>query len=187
MKWRSDIEWVRSQDPAAPGPFLTALITPGLHAVWMHRIYSRLWRRGILRPFGSLLYRLSTMITRINLHPEAIISSPMAIDHGTGVIIGPNVFIGMRVLIYQGTRIGVDGEKVGDQTLVGDDCMVGAGAKIMRGVVVGPHSKVGANAVVLTPVPPNSTAVGIPAQVRYPVANRVEGLSNDLVDPALFI
>lgn len=186
MRIRQEIEWLRSRDPAAPGLFLTAVISPGLHAVWMHRVYSRLCRRRASRILGRLVYRSTVLLTRVDLHPNAIIGSPIAIDHGLDVVVGGDAVVGDRVLVYQGARVGVDGGLNGRITVVGSDCMIGAGAVIERGVVIGDGASIGANAFVRTDVPAGMTAVGVPARVRAG-GNPSSRLGASNIDPSLLI
>ena len=161
-----EIRAVMAGDPAAQGPVATATTATGLHAIWMHRAAHRLWQRQATRGLARIIRLFSRAVTQIDIHPSAVIGSPVFIDHGTGVVIGPNTVIGSGTLIYQGTTIAAAGPATAAQTVIGSDCMIGSGATILRGVHVGGRCNIGANAVVATDVPENSVAVGVPAQYK---------------------
>ncbi len=162
---RSDLAVVRSRDPAARGAFETALIYPGLHAVWAHRLAHRLWSMN-LRFFARWLSAAASALTGVDIHPAAQLGRGIFIDHAQGVVIGETAVVGDDVTIYQGVTLG--GTSLAHEKrhpTIGDRVVLGAGAKILGAITIGDDSRVGANAVVLHPVPPNSVVVGIPGRV----------------------
>lgn len=159
------VQAVKSRDPAARSTAEVLLLYSGVHAVIAHRKAHKLLEDG--HPFlARVVSQTARHFTGIEIHPGAKIGKGLLIDHGMGVVIGETAEIGDNCTIYQGVTLGGTGKDVGKRhpTLV-DNVMVGAGAKILGPVTVGSGSKVAANAVVLHEVPPDSTAVGIPAKV----------------------
>ncbi len=162
---RSDLAAVRSRDPAARGVWETALVYPGLHAVWAHRFAHRLWCAN-QRSLARLVATLSRMLTGVDIHPAAQLGSRVFIDHALGVVIGETAIVGDDVTIYQGVTLG--GTSLAREKrhpTIGDRVVIGSGAKILGAITIGDDSRIGANAVVLHPVPPNSVVVGIPGRV----------------------
>ena len=162
---RSDLAAVRARDPAARGVWETALVYPGLHAVWAHRIAHRLWcanAKFLARGLAST----ARMLTGVDIHPAAHLGSRLFIDHALGVVIGETAVVGDDVTIYQGVTLG--GTSLAREKrhpTIGDRVVIGSGAKILGAITIGDDSRIGANAVVLHPVPPNSVVVGIPGRV----------------------
>ena len=156
---------VQSRDPAARSTTEVLLLYSGVHAVIAHRKAHQLLEDG--HPFlARLVSQAARHFTGIEIHPGAKIGKGLLIDHGMGVVIGETAEIGDNCTIYQGVTLGGTGKDVGKRhPTLGDNVMVGAGAKILGPVKVGSGSKIAANAVVLNAVPENSTAVGIPAKV----------------------
>jgi serine O-acetyltransferase len=162
---REDIRSVFERDPAARSTLELLLSYPGLQAVWAHRTEHWMWVHGL-----KLLARWFSQITRfwtgIEIHPGAKIGHSFFIDHGMGVVIGETSEIGDRVTIYHGVTLGGTSLQKGKRhPTLEDDVVVGAGAKVLGNIVVGTHSRIGANAVVVKSVPPNSVVVGVPGQV----------------------
>ncbi|WP_353111915.1 serine O-acetyltransferase EpsC [Microbacterium sp.] len=164
---REDITAAKRRDPAARTRFEVALLYPGLHAVWAHRVWHAMWRRGWRLPAraGSQLTR---WLTGIEIHPGARIGRRFFIDHGMGVVIGETAEVGDDVMLYHGVTLGGKGS---DDTgkrhpTLEDGVSVGSGAKILGPVRVGTRSVVGANAVVTRDAPPYSILVGVPARPR---------------------
>lgn len=156
---------VLERDPAARGGWEVALTYPGLHAVWMHRVAHRLWLANLHFP-ARLLSMFSRFATGIEIHPAATIGPRLFIDHGMGVVVGETAEIGADVTIYHGVTLGGSSlEKGKRHPTLGDRVVVGAGAKILGGFEVGAGSRIGANAVVVKPVPPNSVVIGVPGQI----------------------
>lgn len=162
---RSDIQSVFERDPAARSILEVLLCYPGLHAVWGHRIAHWLWNRN-LRLLARLLSHFMRALTGIEIHPGAKIGPNLFIDHGMGVVIGETAEIGACVTLYHGVTLGgVSLNKGKRHPTLRDNVVVGAGAKILGAIEVGENSRIGANAVVVKPVPPNSVVVGVPGQV----------------------
>ncbi|HEV2974756.1 MAG TPA: serine O-acetyltransferase [Solirubrobacteraceae bacterium] len=169
---RRDLQAARTRDPAARDVGQLELLAtwPGIHALLAHRIAHALDAAGV-----PLLPRLISMVVRtltgIEIHPAANIGGGLFIDHGAGVVIGETAAIGENVTLYQGVTLGGTGFATGKRhPTVQDNVTIGSGAKLLGPITVGHGAKIGANSVVITDVPPNSTVVGNPG---HPV--RVEG------------
>ena len=156
---------VKQRDPAARSTVEILMLYSGVHAMAAHRIANRLHKEG--KFFSArAVSQISRHLTGIEIHPGATIGKGLFIDHGMGVVIGETAEIGDGCTIYQGVTLGGTGKDVGKRhPTLGDNVMVGAGAKVLGPVKIGSNSKIAANAVVLREVPENSTAVGIPAKV----------------------
>lgn len=155
----------QARDPAARSKAEILLLYPGVHALIFHRVSHWLWGHG-LRFLGRLNSQLARHCTGIEIHPGATIGKGLFIDHGMGVVIGETAEIGNDCTIYQGVTLGGTGKDVGKRhPTLGNNVMIGAGAKVLGPVTVGSNSKIAAGAVVLREVPKNCTAVGIPAKV----------------------
>ncbi len=163
---REDIAAARRRDPAARSGVEVALLYPGLHAVWGHRVWHALWRRR-LRFVARMGSQITRWFTGIEIHPGARIGRRFFIDHGTGVVIGETAEIGDDVMIYHGVTLGGRTRDHGKRhPTLEDGVSVGAGAKILGPVRVGARSVVGANAVVTKDAPADSILVGVPAKPR---------------------
>lgn len=162
---RADLNAALQRDPAARSRFEIAVLYPGLHAVWMHRISHGLWRRGF-KFVARALSQMARGITGIEIHPGATIGRGLFIDHGMGVVIGETAEIGDDVTLYHGVTLGGTSlEKGKRHPTLGDRVTVGAGAKVLGNITIGADSRVGANAVVVKSVPENSVVVGVPGQI----------------------
>ncbi|GAA1529609.1 serine O-acetyltransferase [Microbacterium ginsengiterrae] len=164
---REDITAARRRDPAARNGLEVALLYPGLHAIWAHRVSHALWRRN-LRFLARANSQLARTLTGIEIHPGARIGRRFFIDHGSGVVIGETAEIGDDVLLYHGVTLG---GRTSDATgkrhpTLADGVVVGAGAKIIGPITVGPDTVVGAGAVVTKDAPANSVLTGVPAHSR---------------------
>jgi serine O-acetyltransferase len=162
---RTDIHSVFDRDPAARSTLEILLCYSGLHAVWGHRISHWLWihNRKLLARWYSQLMR---GLTGIEIHPGAQIGPGFFIDHGMGVVIGETADIGARVTLYHGVTLGGTSLNKGKRhPTLEDNVVVGAGAKVLGAITIGANSRIGANAVVVKSVPPNSVVVGVPGQV----------------------
>jgi serine O-acetyltransferase len=161
-----DIACIRERDPAARSAWEVLTCYPGLHAVVLHRRANWFWRHGFLW-LGRFTSQLSRWLTGIEIHPGATLGRRVFIDHGMGVVIGETAEIGDDCTIYQGVTLGgtalVPGAK--RHPTLGKGVIVSAGAKVLGGFTVGDGARVGSNAVLLQPVPPGGTAVGIPARI----------------------
>ena len=165
MSLGDDLRAALDRDPAATNPIEVVLTYPGLHALLVHRLAHFLYVIGIpILP--RVVSHVSRMLTGIEIHPGATIGRGLFIDHGMGVVVGETSEIGDNVTMYQGVTLGGTGQERGKRhPTIGDNVMIGVGAKILGAITVGENSKIGAGAVVLNDVPPNSTAVGVPAKV----------------------
>lgn len=162
---REQIETVFRRDPAARSVLEIVLCYPGFHAVLLHRVAHRLYRGGWYT-LARMLSQLSRLLTGIEIHPGATIGRRFFIDHGMGVVIGETAEIGDDVLLYQGVTLGGTGKDTGKRhPTLGNGIVVGTGAKILGNIRIGDHVKVGAGSVVVHPVPPYSTVVGVPGRV----------------------
>jgi serine O-acetyltransferase len=179
MEWlariREDIDSIMERDPAAQSRLQVLLCSPGLQAVWAHRVSHWVWLRG-----WSLTARILSQITRfwtgVEIHPGAQIGRRLLIDHGMGVVIGETAIVGNDVTLYQGVTLGGTGSDnaSGKRHPTLCDCVfVGNNANILGNITVGANSRVGAGSVVLRDVPPNSTVVGVPAHIIYRNGRRV--------------
>jgi len=163
---RSDIQCILDRDPAARSKWEVLTCYPGLHALVLHRLAHRLWRRE-LRWLGRFVSQVSRWLTGIEIHPGARIGHCVFIDHGMGVVIGETAEIGDGCTIYQDVTLGGTSLAKGSKRhpTLGRNVVVGAGAKVLGGFIVGENAAIGSNAVVTKPVPPGATAVGIPARI----------------------
>ncbi len=169
---RRDLQAAQERDPAAQGAsrLLVFLTWPGVHALLAHRLAHALRQSGV-PAFPQILAFVARSRTGIEIHPAAQIGRGMFIDHGSGVVIGETAEIGDNVTIYQGVTLGGTGFQTGKRhPTVGNDVVIGSGAKLLGPITVGDGAKIGANTVVIHDVPANSTVVGNPG---HPV--RVEG------------
>jgi serine O-acetyltransferase len=176
---REDVRCVLERDPAARNRLEVITSYPGLHAVWMHRLAHGLWKRHM-----KLLARWVSQVTRtmtgIEIHPGATIGPRLFIDHGMGVVIGETAEIGADVTMYHGVTLGgVSLEHGKRHPTIEDRVVIGAGAKVLGAITIGRNSRIGANAVVVKDVEPDSVVVGIPGK---PVKRKTEELPTYLPD-----
>jgi serine O-acetyltransferase len=179
---REDIASIKDRDPAARSGFEVLFLYSGLHALIYYRIAHRLFLHNRFM-LARWLSQHAKFTTGIEIHPGAKIGKGLFIDHGTGVVIGETAEIGDYCALYQGVTLGGTGKDKGKRhPTLGSNVMVGAGAKILGPFKVGDNAKVGANALVLSEVPPNATAVGVPAHVVRVNGERVNiaGRRSDL-------
>jgi serine O-acetyltransferase len=164
-RMREDIRAIRERDPAARNSLEIFFLYSGLHAIWWHRI-SHFFYKIKMRGIARWVSQCGRFFTGIEIHPGATIGHGLFIDHGMGVVIGETTEIGDNVTIYQGVTLGGTGKDVGKRhPTIGNNVMIGSGAKVLGPFKVGDNSKIAANAVVLNEVPPNSTCVGVPARI----------------------
>lgn len=162
---RKDLRSVMERDPAASSELEVLLTYSGVHAVIVHRAAHWFYKHGH-KVIARIISQTMRGITGIEIHPGAKIGKGLLIDHGSGVVIGETAEIGDYCLLYQGCTLGGTGKDHGKRhPTLGNNVMVGAGAKILGPFKVGDNAKIAANAVVLKEVPPNSTAVGVPARI----------------------
>jgi len=171
---KEDIAAVRERDPAARSAIEIFLLYPGLRAVRMHRRANWCFRHN-LRFLARYISQRAVRKTGIEIHPGATIGRRLFIDHGSGVVIGETAEIGDDVTIYQGVTLGGTGKDVGKRhPTIGNNVLIGSGAKVLGPFKVGDNSKIAAGAAVLQEIPPNSTAVGVPARVVKQNGQRVD-------------
>ena len=164
---KEDLDSVLERDPAARNRLEIALLYPGLHALWSHRFTHWLWRHN-LKLLGRSISQVTRWITGIEIHPGARIGRKFFIDHGMGVVIGETAEVGDHVTLYHGVTLGGTSlEKGKRHPTIGDNVTIGAGAKVLGAIEVGANSRIGANAVVVRPVPENSVVVGVPGQIVH--------------------
>ncbi len=185
--FKKEIKAVFEHDPAATNYLEVLLTYSGLHAIIYYRVSHALRAIGI--PFfPRWISQIGRFFTGIEIHPGAEIGECFFIDHGMGVVIGETTIIGNYVLLYQGVTLGGTGlEKGKRHPTIGNNVVIGAGAKVLGNITIGDNSYVGANAVVIKDVPPNSTVVGVPGRITKQDGKKME-LSLDHIhtlDPIL--
>lgn len=164
-RMREDIASIFERDPAARSILEVISCYPGLHAVWLHRIAHWFWNRRLFF-LGRIVSHMGRFLTGIEIHPGATIGRRFFIDHGMGVVIGETAEIGDNVTLYHGVTLGgVSLEKTKRHPTIGDNAVIGSGAKVLGPFAVGKNSKIGSNSVVVKEVPPNATVVGVPGRV----------------------
>lgn len=185
---KNDIKAVFERDPAAKSLLEVIFCYPGLHALLFHRAAHGLYRlKLVLLP--RLISQFARFITGIEIHPGAKIGSGFFIDHGMGVVIGETTEIGNNVTLYQGVTLGGTGKEKGKRhPTIGDNVVVGSGAKVLGPLYIGEGARIGAGSVVLKDVPAHTTVVGIPGRVVMYKGERVPEINldhHDLPDPVL--
>jgi serine O-acetyltransferase len=174
---KEDIAAIRAKDPAARSSLDVVLSYPGFHAIRLHRIANALWVNNF-RSFARFISHCSRVFTGIEIHPGATIGRRVFFDHGMGIVVGETAEIGDDCTIYQGVTLG--GTSLGRGTkrhpTLERGVIISAGAKVLGGFTIGEGARVGANSVVLKPVPAGATAVGIPARI---VEKTAEAPSNE--------
>jgi serine O-acetyltransferase len=187
---REDVDAAVARDPAVRSRSEVVLGYPGLHAIWAYRVHHALWTRG-RRLSARLLSQATRAATGIEIHPGAQIGRRFFIDHGMGVVIGETAEIGNDVMIYHDVTLGGRSlQRTKRHPTIGDDVVIGAGARVLGPVVVGKGAQIGANAVVVRDVPDGAIVVGVPGQVRVLPATDAGGRppdAEDAVDPAIWI
>ena len=171
---KEDIEVVFDRAPAAKSIWEVVFCYQGLHAIWLHRIAHYLFVRGwVVLP--RMISNFARFLTGIEIHPGATIGKGLFIDHGSGIVIGETAEIGENVTLYQGVTLGGTGKEKGKRhPTVKNNVVVACGAKVLGSFTVGEHAKIGAGSVVLKPVPPYATVVGIPGKVVLMYGKKVE-------------
>jgi len=186
-RMRRDIRTVLERDPAARSSLEVLLCYPGVHAIWHHRLAHWLWQRS-WRTAARFVSHLSRFVTGVEIHPAARLGDGLFIDHGMGVVIGETAEIGENVTLLQGVTLGGTSlRREKRHPTLGDNVVVGAGAKILGAFTIGAGSRIGAGSVVVREVPENSVVVGVPGRVTYRNGQRVKGQIDldqvDLPDP----
>lgn len=186
ISFRDEIKSALERDPAARSAIEVMVTYSGFHAIIIHRITHALLKAKIpLLP--RLISQIGRGITGIEIHPGAQIGKGLFIDHGMGVVIGETTIIGDNVTLFQGVTLGGTGKERGKRhPTLGNNVVIGTGAKILGNIKIGDNVMVGANAVVIRNVPPNSTVVGVPGRVTKKEGKKIPGISLDhssLPDP----
>ncbi len=184
---RRDIRTVLARDPAARSPLEVLLCYPGVHALAFHRLGHWLWTHGWLT-LARFVSHVSRFLTGIEIHPAARLGPGLFIDHGMGVVIGETSEVGANVTLLQAVTLGGTSLKREKRhPTLGDNVVVGAGAKVIGNIRIGDGSRIGAGSVVVRDVPPNAVVVGVPGRVTYKDGRRVTGEidlnQTDLPDP----
>ena len=188
MRWwmRGEIQAALERDPAARSAWEVLFLYPSIQAIFYHRIAHRLHGWG-LRFIARVISQTSRGITGIEIHPGAQIGKGLFIDHGMGVVIGETAVIRDSVTLFQGVTLGGTGKEKGKRhPTIGDNVVVGAGAKVLGAFTVGENVQIGANAVVVREVPPNSVVVGVPGRIIRQQGRHFPGINLDhtsLPDP----
>jgi serine O-acetyltransferase len=180
---RADFRIIFERDPAARNLLEVLFCYPGLQALLFHRLAH--WLHGIGIPFiPRLISHIARFLTGIEIHPGATIGQGIFIDHGMGVVIGETAIIGDYALIYQGVTLGGTGKESGKRhPTLGENVVVGAGAKVLGNIQIGNNVRIGAGSVVLRDVPSSCTVVGVPGRIVYRSGVRVAPLEhNNLPD-----
>ncbi len=181
---KEDIQTIYEKDPAAENILEVLLCYPGLHALILHRIAHKLnyWKIPLI---PRMISNVSRFFTGIEIHPQARIGRRFFIDHGMGVVIGATTIIGDDVLLYQGVTLGGTGNEHGKRhPTLGNNIVVGSGAKVLGNIEIGSNSRIGAGSVVVDSVPENSTVVGIPGRiVRQKLLIQGQLMHNRIPDP----
>jgi serine O-acetyltransferase len=174
----ADFRIIFERDPAARNWLEVLFCYPGLQALLFHRICHWLYTLGI--PFiPRLISQFSRFLTGVEIHPGATIGRSVFIDHGMGVVIGETAVIGDYALIYQGVTLGGTGKESGKRhPTLGENVVVGAGAKVLGNIQIGNNVRIGAGSVVLRDVPSDCTVVGIPGRILYRSGVRVNPLEH---------
>lgn len=180
---KEELASIKERDPAATSGLEVALLYSGFHAVLAYRVAHILHTHGHVLG-ARVISQSAKFLTGIEIHPGAKIGKGLFIDHGSGVVIGETAEIGNNCTLYQGVTLGGTGKDVGKRhPTLGNNVMIGAGAKVLGPFRIGDNSKIAANAVVLSEVPPDSTAVGIPAKVVKRNDRRVDLDQVHIPDP----
>jgi serine O-acetyltransferase len=185
---RQDIQAVFERDPAARNVLEVILCYPGFHALFFHRTSHWLWNHDV-KLMARLISHFGRFVTGIEIHPGAKIGPGLFIDHGMGVVIGETAEIGENCTLYHGVTLGgTSWKKEKRHPTLGQNVVIGAGAKVLGPFKVGDNSRVGSGSVVVKEVPENSVVVGVPGKVTYRdgkkmVAGQIDLEQHDLPDP----
>ncbi len=162
---RNDIKAIKERDPAARNSFEIFMLYSGFHAVCWHRLAHWFYKHH-MPGFARFISQLNRFFTGVEIHPGAKIGTGLFIDHGMGVVIGETTEMGDNCTLYQGVTLGGTGKESGKRhPTLGNNVMVGSGAKVLGPFKVGDNTKIAAGAVVLGEVPANATCVGVPARI----------------------
>lgn len=181
---KRDIQAIRERDPALKSSWEILFAYPGFHAIQAHRVAHFLYKHKFY-VLARLISQIARFFTGVEIHPGAQIGAGVFIDHGAGVVIGETAVVKDNVTLYQGVVLGGTGKEKGKRhPTIEENVVLAAGAMVLGSFTVGANSRIGAGAVVLQEIPPNSTAVGVPARVVRLNGQRVDPLCHDqLPDP----
>lgn len=182
---RRDVRTVLERDPAAQSVLEVVLCYPGVHAIWLHRLAHPLWNAG-WPTLARWVSHVTRFVTGIEIHPAARLGPGLFIDHGMGIVIGETAEVGENVSLLQGVTLGgTSNKREKRHPTLGDNVVVGAGAKIIGGFRIGANSRIGAGSVVVREVPENSVVVGVPGRVTFRDGTRlgIDLNQSDLPDP----
>ena len=180
-----DVSAILDNDPAARSKLDVVLVYPGLHAIWMHRVAHGLWGHDFARA-ARILAHINRFITGIEIHPGARIGRRVVIDHGMGIVIGETASVGDGCLLYKGVLLGGTSlERKVRHPQLGKGVVVGSNACILGAIEIGDGARIGSGSVVIKPVPPGATVVGVPARVIVPKHRRFDAALDhaNLPDP----
>ncbi len=184
---REDIDAVRQNDPAARSTVEVALLYPGLHALWVHRIAHDLWTHGA--PLAArTVSHVNRFVTGVEIHPGATIGRRVVIDHGMGIVIGETATVGDECLLYKGVVLGGTSlNRTKRHPQLGPRVIVGSNACILGAIDIGEGARVGSGSVVVRNVPSGATVVGVPARVIVPPKHRFDAALDhaNLPDPVM--
>ena len=186
---REDLDAAMLRDPAAETRVDVAVNSPGLHAIWIYRGTHKLWLKPGGRPVARLISTVTRAVTGVEIHPGAQIGRRFFIDHGMGVVIGATAVVGDDVMLYHGVTLGGRSLARGTKRhpTVGDRVTIGAGARVLGNIEIGDDVQIGANSVVVKPVPAGAVATGIPARIRFPERLDQDPYDALFAEPAIFI
>ncbi|AEF93090.1 serine O-acetyltransferase [Desulfotomaculum nigrificans CO-1-SRB] len=183
---KKEINAIFERDPAAKSVLEVLLCYPSLHAILFHRLAHALYKRKFF-VIARFISQVARFLTGIEIHPGAKIGEGLFIDHGSGVVIGETAEIGDNVTIYQGVTLGGTGKEKGKRhPTIGNNVVIGSGAKVLGPFTVGDNVKIGAGSVVLKPVPSNCTVVGVPGRIVVRDGQKIEPVDlrhDQLPDP----
>ncbi len=184
--FKTDLDAVMTRDPAATSKFTVFFTYSGFKAIRRHRRAHWFFKHG-MKGLARFISQRTRKKTGVEIHPGAKIGEGVFIDHGMGVVIGETAEIGNNVTIYQGVTLGGTGKQKGKRhPTVGNNVMIGAGAKVLGAITIGDNSKIGAGSVVLKDVPENCTVVGVPGRAARVLGQKVDDLDQiKLPDPVL--
>ena len=177
---RYDIRAIKERDPAARSSIEVFLLYSGFHAVLYHRVAHWFFKHK-MKFIARWISQVARAVTGVEIHPGATIGRGLMIDHGMGVVIGETAVVGDNCTIYQGVTLGGTGKDTGKRhPTIGNNVMIGSGAKVLGPFTVGDNAKIAAGAVVLDAVPEGATAVGVPARMIYTGKTKTDAPKNDL-------
>lgn len=182
-----EVKAAQEKDPAAKGRFQIVLLYSSFHAIVLYRIAHFIWKLRIpLLP--RAISQLARFLTGIEIHPGAQIGQGFFVDHGMGVVIGETTIVGNNVALFQGVTLGGTGKETGKRhPNIGDNVVIGAGAKVLGNITVGENSYIGANAVIINNVPSNATVVGIPGRITKQDGKKLDKMMDHvhILDPVM--